>query len=182
MEFPAFFAQSNDMAKVTKGSTYAITQTTDPRIIDQCSPTAQYKRSIEIIQRLYKDIASKLILYPELTKRGQIHFHGHITVKDNIKFYKSLKRIEQRLGRVLLKELLSKPNVLARYKSWDEYIIKDHDLMKEVISYPQPYNIENHSDSLKVEKMMRKFKQKNEDEGRNSLCEDIFTSLKTCSP
>lgn len=70
-------------------------------------------------------------LYFELHKSGNVHAHGTCCIKDNIKRYKLLWQMNQKIGNVLWKEI-------DDAMEWEEYCRKDSHQMEQVLAHKLP--------------------------------------------
>lgn len=131
---------------VVNSKEYAITITPNPRLYDTCNTVKQYQRMKDDIYKHYRHIASRLVLYPELSKQGNIHFHGLIEIKDYVKFYKMLKKHNTCIGFRLVKELTD-PVV------WLEYCVKDRLLMQTILNRSLPDTISSHNEEKYQQKL-----------------------------
>lgn len=122
-----------------------LTVTLNPRWYNR-GTKQQYLESIFILHKYLRQFASDYQAYPELTKRGNIHYHIMYTEKDRIKRYKLLKTMVDQLGDVDFQV----PRILINAI---EYCQKDRKLMEEVLGVKLPItfaDMESARSSLKV--------------------------------
>lgn len=123
---------------MTNGLTYAWTISPDPkRWYNFPNARQQYIEVLPYIFKAYKNIGD-LTIYPELNKKGYIHFHGYLTCKDRIKHAKTKASITESIGFECIKEI-------DNPQKWKEYVVKDSDIMNDVLKGLCPFPITNES-------------------------------------
>lgn len=93
----------------------------------------QFKETFKLISKYYNAFDLKnTIIYPELTKIGNIHYHATLYIKDRYKFYEYFLPLLRRHGLVKLK-------VYDGKAIWDRYICKDGELMRKLLRLPEDF-------------------------------------------
>lgn len=122
---------------------YAITITLHPKMYT-VRPTTQYKRSVNILNKLIFDKSIDLeYLYPELTPANNVHYHGVIIMADTNFYYANYKIHEwfrgiPTFGFICVKELKDE-------SGWLTYCTKQQDTIKDLLLkgvYAKPYTQE----------------------------------------
>lgn len=104
--------------------TLAITWAPNPKWMNYVDPVLQMSCCLPVLQLLYKN-CDYIVMFPEFTLNGNIHFHGEIEVNDMKIWYKKVLPTMKRNGHVCLKP---NPN-----RGWHDYIRKDEALAHEVL-------------------------------------------------
>lgn len=100
--------------------------TTDPKI--------GFSMAVQVLKKL-RLVSKEFTLYPEIGNGGSnIHFHGIIKLNDKVKWFKSVLPIFKRNGFVKIKPI--------KNDGWYEYIIKEWDIMKQILDLDTPVNNE----------------------------------------
>ncbi len=108
------------------GTTYALTIAPDPKhFFGQDDPEDQMRIVLTKVFKHFKSCAN-IHIVPELTKAGNIHFHGYLNVFDRIKYGRTLKSFTSKIGIIYLK-------VLNNSIKWYEYIMKDQEVMHAIM-------------------------------------------------
>lgn len=133
MEAPAAKKYCKDKKSILypkNGKTYAITITSNPRYTDgpydfmhQCSMI------MPVIIKHFRYLG-RLKLYPELTEKANIHFHGDFTCTDGYKYPKVFKKICSEIGWLKLYEI-------DDHKGWETYCTKESEEIR-------PYLVPNY--------------------------------------
>lgn len=89
----------------------------------------QYQETIPFIDNL-KLCCSSYTVYPELTKAGNLHYHGIFELKDTVKWYKKVKPTFEHNGFLFVKKVYS--------TKWFDYINKDKDEMEQRLAIDLP--------------------------------------------
>lgn len=120
------------------GITYAFTISPNPiRWKGFPSCRHQYMEVLPDIYKAFKNIG-QFELYPELNKKGNIHFHGYLKVCDRYKFLKTKCSIIESIGFMYLKQIDDPAK-------WKKYILKDYEDMKVVLEGLCPFPVTNDS-------------------------------------
>lgn len=101
-------------------------------------PGFQYRTSIPLVWNLLYRASKKYMVAPELTLKGQIHYHCLIENEslDRIKFFKQTLPSLKRYGFVDVQYVRSLDNVIA-------YIYKDKELMEKLLGICLPITQQN---------------------------------------
>lgn len=102
-----------------KTITMAYTQTLKPTAF-KLKATEQLKTTFPLIKALVKETCAKACIYVELTKTGNVHYHGTLTFfSDRHKFqFLDSTTIRQKLGFYMLKDI-------DNQSRWDDYCMKN---------------------------------------------------------
>lgn len=85
----------------------------------------QYDEALEVLVREIGDSCDMLI-WPELTLNGRIHFHGVIKVIDKARYFRSIARLKYKLGHNLFK-------LIDNVEKWKDYVQKDVGTMERIL-------------------------------------------------
>lgn len=114
----------------------AYTQTLLPKWTHNRSLQQQFLDLKYMIQEYLNKFAARYELWFELHESGNLHCHGIVTIKDNIKRCKLLWQMTQKIGNVKWKEI-------DDYHKWREYCEKDSRLMAKVLDHKMPLVVDN---------------------------------------
>lgn len=106
----------------------AFTWSPDPSKFSGIRPEYQFNDTLVFI----KSMASCCYyeIFPELNLSGNIHYHGKIYVYDKVKWYKSVLPKLKYNGFVCIKGSIN--------EKWDDYIVKDKDMMTKILKVDLP--------------------------------------------
>lgn len=121
-----------------------------------------YEFHIKYIFRYLAMCTTDFVMFPELNKQGNIHYHGTLYMTDNqrINFYKNKMKHFRKLGYILVKGR-------DINQKWTDYQSKDEEMMSEVLN-PLPVPLLrseylNNNDKVKREKTyLKKYLKKEE--------------------
>lgn len=113
-----------------------LTVTLDPRIWSAKSQYLQFQESQHILHKYLRLFSSDYTAFPELTKKGHIHWHVMYDESDKIKRFRSLKKMVDELG---FCDFQIPKDLVATIA----YCQKDKDTMEQVLQthLPLTYNI-----------------------------------------
>lgn len=118
-----------------ENKTYAITVSINPNIYSQSSPVKQFRASKDaVFLRMAQSGVKSCVLYAELTKIGNIHYHGNITFEDMVLWTTKLKRFVETIGNILIKPI-------EEEDIWFDYCTKEKFLMDKVLGEESPYTL-----------------------------------------
>lgn len=89
----------------------------------------QWQHHLPILKKLSKN-ALTLELYAEMTMNGNLHYHASLTVKDQIKWWRSTLPLLKHHGFVTIKKRLN--------ENWDVYIQKQRLAMQSLLKIALP--------------------------------------------
>lgn len=112
----------------------AFTWVPDPKKYTGKRPEYQFFDTLEPIRNL-RLCCETFKIYPELTMAGNIHYHGLIVIKDKYKWHKKVLPTFKYSGFVCIKKYNS--------TGWDDYIVKDVDIMMKILNRSLPLDKEH---------------------------------------
>lgn len=135
----------------------AFTWSPNPKIFKGISPNFQFHDTLPYIKQLRT--CSSFIIYPELNKQGNIHYHGLIHIMDKVKWYKKVLPTLKYKGFVLIKSKID--------EGWLKYIEKEKSTMESILEISLP--LDNSHNLFK-----RKSKQSKEEDNRTRTILDFM--------
>lgn len=77
-----------------------LTVNPDPRRYNSVDPCEQYRSLIQTLlsNRAMRNTFYEFVFWPELTKNGNVHLHGHYRIKDKVKYYKWFLPLVKRIA------------------------------------------------------------------------------------
>lgn len=109
----------------------AYTQTLHPKWTLRRSIGQQYKDICSLMHNYLPKFCNQYELYFELHASGNIHCHGILDIKDNIKRKVVLKSMTETIGNIVYKDITD-------FMKWHEYCTKDKEDMEKILKCKLP--------------------------------------------